>query len=409
MPVAHSAKHGTIIPDVVVAMSSLVTRQTNGQLYEAACALTHISMGSRLPVAVDADAVFDVNDEFTVTDATTGEPYMTAVVGDDGEIYMQETLATLGIVRMFNQTQMTRERHHVSHISHGAAPSAGLIGSLHDNECIDMCPGDNKDVPDLAARSFLKGYRGFICAGHTSHSTEAGRVRRVTCDVRVRLLSQHTIDDLLDVTVALRNISRGTDTDWTVFCMGYHARITRAEITCLERLRDSASIRRPCTFSVHIYPDSKLVVVSVSSGTLLKKCSDGRWADDVEVHVSEPVGGSSRPRVSGSGRDQLRANFSAFFSLVPFVSSGRAPRPLISSVQTPQAVCIPWCPGTASVSPCYSFDPVVTTQLYSEVLADIRNDRANASSYLPDENVVTLYLNLPGNYDDAMIVSRRRR
>lgn len=290
---------------------------------------------------------------------------------------------------------------------HGAAPSAGLIGSLHDNECVDMSPGDDKNNPDVNARLYRDEYRGFICAGHTSHSTEAGRIRRVTCDTRVRVLSQETIIDLQNLAESLTHAKRSTSAPWTLFCMGQYTEITTSEFKQIISYHKEMSMVKPTTFSVHIDGDLKLITLSVSSGTLLKLCSSECWADNVEVHFSAPTKSGIQAEIDEDGQDQLRANFSAFFNLIPFISSDRAPRPLISSVQTPQAVCIPWCPGTASVAPCYTFKPIVTTPLYNDVLIDIENDESNESSYLPGENVMTLYLNLPGNYEDAMLVSKR--
>ena len=290
---------------------------------------------------------------------------------------------------------------------HGAAPSAGLIGSLHDNQCIDMSPGDDKKNPNADARVYHDEYRGFICAGHTSHSTEAGRIRRVACDVRVRILSQETIIDLQKLMESLSEVKRGSTNKWTLFCMGQYTEITPNEFKCIISFHREISMQRATTFSIHISAELKLVTLSVSSGTLLKLCSSECWADNVETYFSAPTKAGIQPEIDEDGQDQLRANFSAFFNLVPFVSSDRAPRPLISSVQTPQAVCIPWCPGTASVAPCYAFSPIVTTPLYNDVLIDIQNDESNESSHLPGENVMTLYLNLPGNYEDAMLVSKR--
>lgn len=290
---------------------------------------------------------------------------------------------------------------------HGASPSAGLIGTLHDNQCIDMSPADERNKPNITARDYLSEYKGFICAGHTSHSVEAGRIRRVTCDVRVRVLSNKLLHDLNELSTALTNTSTSNDTTWTLFCMGYYVGITSSELIVILGYHKSVSIARLTTFSVHVDHDARLVTLSISSGTLLKLCSNECWADNVEVYKSSLTRSGIAPVIDTDGADQLRACFSGFFNLIPFISSDRAPRPLISSVQTPQAVCLPWCPGTAAVSPCYTFKPMITTPMYGQVLTDIESDMSNVSSHLPGENVMTLYLNLPGNYEDAILVSKR--
>jgi len=120
MPVAMNDQHGVIVPDVVIAMSSIVTRQTNGQLYESALSLTLMANGTTLPQVVQPGDTASVDDEFNVCYGSTGRLYVTATTHEDGSTRVMPTKATLGYVRIFNQTQMTRERHHVSHHSVGS-------------------------------------------------------------------------------------------------------------------------------------------------------------------------------------------------------------------------------------------------------------------------------------------------
>lgn len=73
----------------------------------------------------------------------------------------------------------------------------------------------------------------------------------------------------------------------------------------------------------------------------------------------------------------------------------------------PQAVCRPWCPATAVASPCYSFAPVLTTKLYSDVMAGFETGDSNIASLLPGEKLFCLFLNLKYEYEDTIIVSKR--
>jgi hypothetical protein len=294
---------------------------------------------------------------------------------------------------------------------HNAAVSIGLIGSLHDNECIDMSPGEEK-IPNLDNREYRTDeYIGFICAGHTSHSTEAGRVRRVTCSTRVRVLSEENLLALEttanEVAESLYGSNSRSLAPWTLFCMGMYCEISHTQLIKLCYRHRLMSLSGPTPFSLHICEDTRLVNISISSGTLLKQCSNGYWADNVEVYKSFRVKCSIKPRIDTTGSDQMRACFSAYFNLIPYINENRAPRPLIASVQTPQAVCLPWCPGNAAVSPCHTFSPVTTTPLYSTILQDIHDGTASISSHLPGENVQCLFLNMEYTYEDAIIVSRR--
>lgn len=110
MPVAVLKTGESIIPDMVVAMSSIICRQTNGQLYETHRAVNAIQE-SKIQT-IEAGETSSVMDEVYVRSGTTGKMYTTAV-GGSGR--MSLTKASLGFIRVHNQTQMTRERHFTSH------------------------------------------------------------------------------------------------------------------------------------------------------------------------------------------------------------------------------------------------------------------------------------------------------
>lgn len=287
---------------------------------------------------------------------------------------------------------------------HGAGLSTGLIGTLADNQCIDMLPGDQEKAVDPSKRVFEPHYAGFICAGHTSHSGEAGRIRRVTSDIRVRLLSANTTRQVSEMMMGI-----GSDAGelYTIFCMGAYCTATEPQVKNMLRNYRLLSRNNLPMFSMHVNTSKSVVTISISSGTLVKLASNGYWCDSTELHFSDKLVSSPKPQLLRQGTDQLRAYFSTFFSLHPYISSNRAPRPLISSVQLPQAVCQPWCPGTAAVSPCYSFDPIVTTPTYKAFMDESVIDDGGISSTLPGENVMILYLNLPLTYEDAIVVSKR--
>lgn len=289
---------------------------------------------------------------------------------------------------------------------HNAVPSNGLYGTLADNQAVDMCPGEDENDVDHESRKYKSNYLGFVCTGHTSHSTEAGRVRRVTSDCKVRILSHDTLDWLRALEVDVADAVQGKYT-WVVFCMGLHCKATESQVMRMALFRRRRSLSSDVSCSLHIDSSRKLAILSISSGCLFKLCSNGYWADNVEVHASDRLGLSMKPTIDTKGRDALRACQSTFFSTKPYIMSDRAPRPLFSSVQLPQAICLPWCPGTAAISPCYSFSPIVTTELYRGVMLDQDEDTANLGSYLPGENVGVLHLNMEYNYEDAIIVSQK--
>lgn len=113
MPFIKTKEGDTIVPDLVVAMSSITTRQTNGQLYETQCGIDALR-NSAIFMFKD-DPYPQSFDEGYVYDGETGDLFTTLFAGGSDEI----TVASYGYLRMFNQTQMTRERHFTSHRSPG--------------------------------------------------------------------------------------------------------------------------------------------------------------------------------------------------------------------------------------------------------------------------------------------------
>lgn len=293
---------------------------------------------------------------------------------------------------------------------HNATQSNGLLGTLADNEALDMAPNEKNGVPDVDLREWRDEYVGFVCAMHTSHSTEAGRVRRVTCDTSVRLISNDTLTSLNSLHMSVMSHTRDSRTtrkDWTVFFMGLWCKATLREVMALVTDNAIQSKAGTCKYSVYVNVHLKMAVLHCSSGTVLKLCSSKVWGDNAEVYMSHHPPGFKELHIDTTDGDSTRACFSAYGALHAYMKSNRPPRPLIGSVQTPQAHCLPWCPGTAAVSPCYTFNPLVTTKLYAAVMRDQKEDTANIATYMPGENVGVLYLNMEYNYEDAILVSQR--
>ncbi|GKT67459.1 hypothetical protein ColTof4_14385 [Colletotrichum tofieldiae] len=163
----------------------------------------------------------------------------------------------------------------------------GLYGTLHNNQLIDMAPLEKDKEPDMAARSFDPSFTGFICLSHTSHTHDAGRVRRVICDTRVRILTERTVEQLL--SMSLRTSVEVGEREWVLFIMGYYSRV---DMVCINRL---AVFHRLCavsglqTFSLHISKRNRICAISVSPGVLSKLTSSGVWADNMEVHCTDKL------------------------------------------------------------------------------------------------------------------------
>lgn len=283
-------------------------------------------------------------------------------------------------------------------------PSTSLFGTSHNNSFVDMSPVEKEKEPDVKQRQFEDDHVGFICACHTSHSYEAGRSRRVTTDTSVRLLNYNTYASLEGA--ASRDSGSSTETDWLLWCSGqycYTSLDTVNQLCIYHRLKSISS--DPC-FGLYIRESLKVCVICVSSGVLTKLCTNSVWSDNVNAHVSDRLKFSVKPYIATSGPDFIRSCLSAHYSYIPFIEHNAAIRTSISSAQITQAVSLPFCPATATVSPCYAFKPLVTTKTYMRVMIE-QEAETDLASYMPGETVCILYHNLPLNYEDAVVVSKR--
>lgn len=281
-------------------------------------------------------------------------------------------------------------------------PSTSLFGTSHNNSFVDMSPFEEEKTPDHASRSFLDEHVGFICAAHTSHSYEAGKARRVALDVVIRLLGYPTYV-AVDV---LRGREKAGEKDWLVFCVGQSTMVSRDTVSQICIQHRLLSLAGDPMFGLYISESKKTCVLCPSSGPLVKLCSNGVWADNANVHKSDRVKFLVAPIIDTSGPDFHRACLSGHYNYLPFVEHNAAIRTSISSAQIPQAVCLPWCPATAAVSPVNVFKPIVTTPTYARVMK-YQEEEFDIASYLPGENVCILYYNMDFNYEDAIVVSKR--
>lgn len=284
-------------------------------------------------------------------------------------------------------------------------PMPGLLGTLANNTNIDMCIDENPADPDTEARRYEDRFKGVICCAHTPHGADAGMGRRCAMDTKVRLISHDTLNALLSMRESANSTAANTDLSWTVYCMG---RYCRTSFACIRAMALTVS-RMPSyeRISIGFYTDTslKILVINISTGALVKLCSNGIWADTTEINLVNRIEVMRAPRVDEEGDDLLRSTTSPYFSTVSYVEYDRPPRPLFSSVQTQQAVCSPWSPGTAVVSPNYTFRPLVQTPFLRNMYSR-PDDEISIPDEFPGIDLVVCYMNLPENYEDAILVSR---
>jgi hypothetical protein len=284
-------------------------------------------------------------------------------------------------------------------------PSTGLYGTAHNNSYVDMSPFEKEKEPDMLSRTFLEEHIGFICACHTSHSYEAGKSRRVALDVAVRLLGYSTMVVLDGMKTRLPNDDKSPKT-WTLYAMGQICKISEGAVAQLSTYHKVLSIGRDPGFGLYLRTSERICIILVSSGVLTKLCSNGVWADSSNCYKSDRIRPSVAPVIDKSGPDFHRACLSEHYDYIPFVEFDAAIRTSIASAQIPQAVCLPWCPATAMVSPIYTFHPIVTTKSYSRIMIE-QEKEFDIASYMAGENLCVLYHNLDLTYEDSIVISKR--
>ncbi|KAF7585528.1 hypothetical protein BBP40_010724 [Aspergillus hancockii] len=283
-------------------------------------------------------------------------------------------------------------------------PVTGLLGTFHNNTAVDVVVDEDPDVPDFHERRFKDEYLGILCTGHTAHSQDAGVARRVTVGIDVRLLCRSTLAALKSLIGGLEDDEDGT---WTLFCMGYSCPLGAGAAREIWARSEAARRVDMPLVSVYFAEHKELIVLSISSGTLVKRLEGRGHYDSCELHADVWPRDSPPPAIDEEEEMKLMDCMSAFFHTIPYVDSDRPPRPLMASVQTQQAVCTPWSPGTAAVAPCYISRPLIRTPLISEVLDASEDNEHGIADEMPGFDVCICFANLAENYEDAMVVSKR--
>ena len=277
-----------------------------------------------------------------------------------------------------------------------------LLGTLQNNQVIDLAPYEPDDVPNIDLRLKDVDIPSFLCKGHTSHSTEAGRVRRVCCDVYTRVLSRELLDKTIRGCEIAERLNKG-DKDWSLFCMGKICKCSFNSLLLLKSYIISLSVSSIQTCTLDINTDTKVALLSISSGVLLRRDLNGLVYSSTSLYADRwPRNRYNILLPSEDSSDALRFYFSGFFQLIPYICFNRPPRTVISSVQSQQAVAVPYGAGTSSVAPTHASKPMVSTPLLESVMAD---ESAGISDYMPGEDFVLCYANLNDTYEDSIIMS----
>jgi len=292
----------------------------------------------------------------------------------------------------------------------------GILGGINNNVSINMGFEEPEGTYNMEMRTFKDDMLGFLCAGHTSHSQDAGKSRRLCSYTRIKVLSKDALWSLVDKH---NTLIRG-DKGWLIYCMGSTFETSLGGIAVLiERMNENLKLYCKSQFD---YPNlsnmsapptyfvcyqEKILLISISPGVILRMMPNGTMIDSSMLHHQQSNSATRHAKLPESGPESIAYKYSAFFLLCPFLEYDRPPRTLLASVQTVQAVCAPWSPATARVSPIHVSKPLVSTKFGREIEQDQDANPEAIWDIIPGEDMTVCFMNHPLNYDDSMVVSSR--
>ncbi|KAJ3083784.1 hypothetical protein HDU99_006287 [Rhizoclosmatium hyalinum] len=177
------------------------------------------------------------------------------------------------------------------------------------------------------------------------------------------------------------------------------------------RIDKAGQLRGHDSPTMHIFRGDKMISLSVSSGCLMKpllsshdlyganEYPDVQWIDSLHLHDPRTYPGELSEELVRDLQSQCLRTFTA---TVPFATYNQPPRCIMASNMAVQAICLPRVSGSTTIRPLNHSQPVVVTPMLAKILDE--NKSAN-SPFLPGFPLMTVYCNLPDNYEDAIIIS----
>jgi hypothetical protein len=292
----------------------------------------------------------------------------------------------------------------------------GPHGGFNNNTTIEMGFDEDEGTYDIEKRTYTKHMEKFICGLHTSHSEDAGKSRRVTAFTRIRVLSQNA----LWMALYTDNNRPSDYGPWTIYCMGQTFNSDLSGVAMMvenmrKSLRDyhSSQFSYPNVYNMPAPPtfficySERYLFICISPGVLLRSTPDEMMVDSAMYHMQKTNPIHMLTKFPDYGYESRKYNYSGFALMYPFLEYDAQPRITFASHQTVQAKAMPWAPATAKVTPCYVSNPLVSTQFTRDMLADQKSNPDAIWDLVPGQDMIVCFMNLPLNFEDAMVVSSR--
>lgn len=291
----------------------------------------------------------------------------------------------------------------------------GPWGGFHNNLSVEMGFDEPEGIKDIVKRTYDKRYLAFLCCGYTSHSSDAGKTRRVCSYTRIRVSSSTPLWPITDHLNEIKSTG-----DWSIYCMGSTVDTDRSGIEKMIRLLNDGMRtyyhtqfnvfdRSPCAAppTYMIYPELKVMYISISPGVVLRSTPDNMMVDLSMVKDQTETVMLEKIKFPTVGDESIKYFYNAWYLMAYLTKLNRQPRPLFACGQLTQGVFMPWSPATARVSPCHVSSPMVATQFTRNMELDHETNEDAIWDIFPGEDMTVCFMNLPLNYEDSMLVSSK--
>lgn len=291
----------------------------------------------------------------------------------------------------------------------------GPFGGFHNNVSVEMGFDEKEGTKDIVKRTYDRSHLGFFCCGYTSHSSDAGKTRRLCSYTRIRVSSSTPLWPLQDCIDQIDSIG-----EWTVYCMGSTFDTDEDGIRTIISHLDAGSEEYynsqfnypntyscPCPPTYMLYEDHKVLYISISPGVVLRSTPYNSMVDSSMITDQSQTTFTRVIKLPTTGDESIKYYYNPWYLMAYLTKLNRQPRPLFACGQLTQGVFFPWSPATARVSPCHASSPMVATQFTRDMENDSLSNPEALWDIFPGEDMTVCFMNLPENYEDSMMVSSK--
>lgn len=271
--------------------------------------------------------------------------------------------------------------------------SVGLFGTLHMNSLVNLNLDDNPNDPSFELRDIRPQQLHFYCPDHTSHSTQAGMLRRLAHGVTVRLWSNvelnkfiYTLGEIVNgdksyVSNAQSIDPRTTNTEYNFYCGNMVAMLKESTLDTIVNAYNEGKFLLATLYDMRVN-NKRVVYINITNGVLLRKVGkvyyDSRNLPKTLVPTTDNT--YSTPYLAMCGFEY-----------------NKAPRTLIASCQSIQAICKPFLYQNSMYIPSCLEKPLVISKWVRDSGVD--------TELIPGQNLCVALINVNDNYEDCFLLN----